>query len=298
MKIAELERFCVVPIAGEDACAFLQRQFTNDMQDVTDNKASFGAYLSPKGRILANFMIVLDDENEYRVVLSRDLCDEFVKRLKIFVFRDRVEIESSSDIKVYGIQGADNDIHLPDNVMETGLYGQSKVIRLPGQIDRFFALSCENIATPDKDKFRSSDWFLQDVYAAIPWISQANQEQYVPQAVNLDLIGAVSFVKGCYPGQEIVARLHYKGGVNHRMVRAACEPGPVVKVGDKVECPDIPGNQTGTVVESQPGNGKGVQQLLVSLPLRFLRANELKLEDARVLSLCIDELPYTIPQVS
>ncbi len=302
MRFTQLDFFSVVQISGEDAFSFLQRQLTNDMHAVTSTKASFGAYLSPKGRIIANFIIILDGENNYYLILASDLVDDFVNRLKIFVFRDKVDIQTLCGMTAYGIQGAadsiESDVQLPDNDLETGLYHQCKTVRLPGRSQRFVILANEKSISSHNIQPQAANWFLQDVYAAIAWIRKANHEQYVPQAVNLDLIGAVSFVKGCYPGQEIVARLHYKGGVNHRMFQATCESATTITVGTKIECSDIPGNQTGTVVESQLEHDDGTQRLLVSLPLRFLGANELKLENATPIRLSVDQMPYTIPQLN
>ena len=134
----------------------------------------------------------------------------------------------------------------------------------------------------------SEFWQIQDVNAGIPWLNQHTSEHLIAQAINLDLIGGLSWTKGCYPGQEIVARLHYRGGINRRMVSASSSAESIPVPGAEISCPDLPGNQTGTVVNSVIDADCNLASMLISVPIKFIGQENLLLSDTHPLELQIE----------
>ena len=241
--VSPLHRYALVRVTGEDAAAFLQGQLTCDVHKVTPVGARFGGYCTPQGRLLATFVLAASVDG-YRMLLPADLADAVIARLRKFVLRARVKIERDPALHALGIGGPHSQQAIgraigpaPARELETVLYGAATLLRLPG--DAFVAIS------PAADmpalwaglarEARPAGWaaweWLQ-VQAGIPWIAAATQDQFLPQMVGLEAVGGVSFDKGCYPGQEIVARTHYLGEVKRRLrhghVDAAAQAGDVL----------------------------------------------------------------------
>ena len=305
MQLIPLHHLGIVRISGGDATSFLQRQFTNDMSEVTPERSCQAAYLNAKGRVIANFLVLMRNDSYY-LVLSKDLTETLVKRLKMFVLRDKVDISIQPEMS---FAGTFNENLLPPSVSEIPLHyccvqtsEDFSVVRLPATSARYGVLGATSIIQSNSNELSQSDaindWIIQDILTGIPLISHTTSESFVAQAVNLDLIGAVSFSKGCFPGQEIVARLHYRGGVNRRMVRAIAPADSSVDSGTLVECPEVPGNQTGVIVNSVLSNSSQHKQLLLSVPLKFLEQHSLQLEDTTRIEPILDELPYHIPEIT
>ncbi len=302
MKSFQLDHLGTVRVTGDDAKCFLQRQFTSNIEEISNTKASFGAYLSVKGRILANFLIIQTSSTDYSLVMPKGLIDTFSQRLKMFVLRDKVSIDQLHESIIHGfIESHTPDelnIELPAEDLGVSVSKNGTWIRMPGKKTRYLVIAeLSDIGAGSNAIHKTNEWSIMDAEAGIPWISEKTRELLVPQAVNLDLIGAVSFTKGCYPGQEIVARLHYRGGVNHRMLRATSPMGSESAIGTPIKCDDLPGNQTATVIESIEQADADRNQLLVSLPLRFLASSSFSLPDECKVELLMDALPYRIPEI-
>lgn len=303
MKLTHLNHLGIVRISGSDAESFLQRQFTNDMRELTSEQCGYSAYLNPKGRIIANFLIYLNDDSYY-LVLSASLVESFVKRLRMFVIRDRVDISAETNMQVTGLLDEELSERLfptPKEQFHALTESSITYLRIPGDSKRTIIIGerADIDRYPDQfdDDLRHL-WNRLDITFMIPLINRSISEQLVLQAVNLDLLGAVSFTKGCYPGQEIVARLHYKGGVNKRMFQATVAGKNSIESGDLVYCDDIPGNQTGTVIGCSRLQNDKVGYLLVSLPLKFVGHKDLRLNDGTQIELLFDSMPYSIPELN
>ena len=305
MQLIPLRHLGIVRISGEDATSFLQRQFTNDMSEVTPERSCQAAYLNAKGRVIANFLVLMRND-DYYLVLSKDLTDTLTKRLKMFVLRDKVDISIEPEMVFAGtfnenlLPLSESEIPLQNCCVQTS--EDYSVVRIPASSARYGILGATSLLQSNSNELSQpdavNDWIIQDIQAGIPLISHATSESFVAQAINLDLIGAVSFSKGCFPGQEIVARLHYRGGVNRRMVRAIAPSDSSVESGTLVECPEVPGNQTGIIVNSALSNSSQHKQLLLSVPLKFLEQHTLQLDDTTRIEPKLDELPYNIPEFS
>lgn len=300
MKSFELTHVGIIRVAGDDARAFLQRQFTADLSAISSDKASPAAYLSPKGRILANFLL-LQQKESFLLVLSNDLVGTIESRLRMYVMRDKVEVGTVTDFVIEGTFDCggvkEENLELPPHEYDVTFNNQTITVRLPGHKERFFVIR-PAVHSEHEEFDKALDlWKMADIQSGIPLISADLSEKFVPQAINLDLTGAISFTKGCYPGQEIVARLHYRGGVNRRMVRAQVALGTNVSCNAKIICPALAGNLSGEVVSYVEMTGKDTTQLLISVPLKILRAGDLFLEDLTAVKILPDALPYTIPEL-
>jgi len=295
-----LEDYGIVEVTGDDAATFLQRQLTVDVLDVSQDRAQFGAYLNPKGRVIANF-ILAKNENVFFFVLNKELAQHLADRLKIFVFRDKINITAKTDF-IFAGGHLDRDIpdsDLPQESLQTQAKDGMIIIRMPDpHARRYGVISNMDKLTEIKGFVQGMDarrWHQHEINAGIPWITPDTSEMFVAQGVNLDLIDAVSWTKGCYPGQEIVARLHYRGGTNRRMCFAIGTKGLIAKPGDEVTCPELAGHQIGTVVNCIDDDNFCI--LLISIPLKFVNQETLLLSGEQPISLNADRMPYGVPEL-
>jgi len=228
MQRARLSRYGLLSVSGDDARAFLHAQLTNDIEHLAPERAALAGWCSAKGRLLATFLVIPAPQR-YLLQLARDLAAPVAKRLAMFVLRSKVKIADESEAWAqYGVW--DVDWEKPevswDGDAVTVRAGEGRFL----QIGR--GLAAESTAS-------ESQWTLQEVRAGRPLITAATQDRFVPQMVNLDTLGGISFQKGCYPGQEIVARAHYRGQVKRRMVHLhgpeGLQPGQEFKGGVVVE---------------------------------------------------------------
>lgn len=303
--LADLSYLGLINFSGDDAETFLQGQFSNDMRFVTADRSQYGSYCSPKGRVLANFLI-WRGEDGYFLQLPNELREGIQKRISMYVLRAKVKTCSAGeDVVRLGVAGAAAEDSLreiwgmlPQNDHDVVRGVRGVLIRLPG--GRFEAVvkaedgpdlwhalsrSCMPVGSPC--------WEWLDIRAGIPAITQATQEQFVPQMVNLEAIGGVSFQKGCYPGQEIVERTKYLGKVKLRLYLANI-PGEFAPLpGDELFGADAEGQPSGMIVNAQPSPDGGFDVLAV-IQTASAEAGSIhwKSQDGPVLRLL--PLPYPI----
>jgi folate-binding protein YgfZ len=247
-----LPHFSLLRFSGADAQAFLQGQLTCDVAALQAGRSTYGGYCTPKGRLLATFLLWATVDG-YTMLLPGPLAEATRKRLTMYVLRSKVKVEDlAPDMACVGISAAEatQQVTALGGSMPEHLHGVSEqdgvtVIHLP--VRRYLAvLPREKAGMPDG----SDAWTGLDITNGIPFILPATQEEFVPQMVNLDLIGGLSYTKGCYPGQEIVARTHYLGKLKQRMYRAvvAAPAAP----GDKLYCAELGEQSGGMIVNSAP----------------------------------------------
>jgi folate-binding protein YgfZ len=254
MECARLNRYGLLSVAGADAREFLHAQLTNDIQNLPPGRAALAGWCSAKGRLLATFLVIPAPQG-YLLQLARDLAPAVAKRLTMFVLRSKVKIADESEAWAqFGIWDAEQD---PDqiewkNQAASVPVGEKRFLRLEPA-----ALASPDSAAPDSPALRcgadEETWYLQEIRAGRPLITAATQDQFVPQMVNLEVLGGVDFQKGCYPGQEIVARAQYRGQVKRRMVRLPAPQGARLQPGEQYN--------GGTVVDSAGG------ELLAVMPI-------------------------------
>ncbi|MEW6689131.1 MAG: folate-binding protein [Pseudomonadota bacterium] len=274
MSIAKLEQYGLLEASGEDARAFLHAQLSNDIEGLAGH-ARYAGWCSAKGRLLATFLVVPVADG-FLLQLARDLVPAVAKRLSMFILRSRVRIaDASGQWGQYGLWG------------EATPAGELAIAQEPGRIrvridaDRVLCLSAQALAADAA----AEDWTLAEIRAGRPLIAQATQDQFVPQMVNFELAGGVDFRKGCYPGQEIIARAQYRGAVKRRMYRLRGAP---LEPGRDLYSDGAPGEAAGTVVNSARGESLAVLQVAAVESRSPIRAS------AQGPALEILSLPYSV----
>jgi folate-binding protein YgfZ len=224
MQRARLGRYGLLSVTGEDARAFLHAQLTNDVQGLAPDRAALAGWCSAQGRLLATFLVIPSPQG-FLLQLARDLVPTVAKRLGMFVLRSKVKIADESD--AWTQDGLwDADFQQPDVAWKDGIVtvrvGERRYIQM---------------GSSEQPNASEEDWILREIRAGRPFISSATQDKFVPQMVNLEKLGGVDFQKGCYPGQEIVARAQYRGQVKRRMVQmqGAARPGEEFNGGTVVD---------------------------------------------------------------
>ncbi|MDC7710676.1 CAF17-like 4Fe-4S cluster assembly/insertion protein YgfZ [Vogesella indigofera] len=214
---AVLTQFVLLKIHGDDAESFLQGQFSSDVKLLDGSVAQWSSYSNAKGRMQASFLL-WRIEQAFFLLLRKDIAEAFRRRLSMFVLRAKVKVEVADSV-IVGEYLAVAETARP--VFEPALAGTAErsVVSIGEQIRITCLVAGEAAALPQfAGKLLASRLFdAFFIRAGIPWVSQATYEAFVPQMANLDLIGGISFRKGCYPGQEIVARTQYLGKVKRRM---------------------------------------------------------------------------------
>ncbi|MGZ4970807.1 MAG: CAF17-like 4Fe-4S cluster assembly/insertion protein YgfZ [Methylobacter sp.] len=216
----------ILTVAGVDATKFLQGQFTCNINDITDIKSSLGAMCNPKGRAIATFLLV-KNADAFLMILPKELLASVKKRLQMYVLRSNVTLTDSSDELCliglsYGTSQPDEALGFATGQQENivvDLQNRSLVIAEVDKAQVFWQAQIKLGFKPGS----SAQWRYLDIVAGIPWLTLETSEEFIPQMLNLDKLGGISFNKGCYTGQEIVARTHYLGKAKREMFLAECD---------------------------------------------------------------------------
>ena len=260
------------------------------MQKLRPGEAQWNGWCSAKGRLLATFLLVRRDA-DYLMMLPAELAPGIAKRLKMYVLRSKVAIEDVSAgfvrVGIAGAGAAQAAAALPQALQVPLTDGRVVVIAPAASADSLWA-ALEGKAT----RAGADAWELASIRAGIPTVLAKTQEEFVPQMANFELVGGVSFKKGCYPGQEIVARTQYRGILKKRMVRARV-PGEAPQPGDPLRTTAFGEQAAGTIVNAAPAPEGGCEVLAVA-QLEGIAARDLRLADGRPLEIL--ELPYALPE--
>jgi folate-binding protein YgfZ len=272
--LALLGHLGVLQFSGEDAEVFLQGQLSCDVASVSLRSGTYGAHCSPKGRMLANF-VLWREEAGFCMALSRDIAPSIQKHISKFVLRAKVKISDASDaIVMAGAAGSKADQALSDvfadlpkepNAVsrqpDTGTViklkdGRSLLVLTPSSAVAL-RQRLANVLVP----VGSRAWRWLDIRNGVPLVTAATQDQLVPQMANFELLGGVSFDKGCYTGQEVVARMQHLGKLKRRMFLANV---PVqAEAGDPLYSNDLGDQASGIVVNAEPSPDGGHDLLAV-----------------------------------
>jgi tRNA-modifying protein YgfZ len=290
-SLMDLSHLGLIRVAGADALAFLQGQLTNDVREVSATHTQLAGHCSPKGRMLASFRVLLLDDTFF-LQLPRAALPAALKRLRLFVLRARVTLEDASDELVcIGLAGACAPGLLAAQVADLPQagHGMSRVdalavVRMPGPGPRFQILGPVEAIKPLWEALAAQGtamdgtyWALLDIRAGIPTVYPETADAFVPQMANLQLIDGVSFTKGCYTGQEVVARMQYLGKLKRRMYQAEVETAIAPKPGDALHAPGSTSEQaSGRVVDARP-SGDGRYELLAVVEVGAAEAGEVRL---------------------
>lgn len=206
--------FGCIKVTGKDAAGFLHNQLSNDIQNLPKNTALHACYNNHQGRVLAN-MLVVHTEAGFLLLLARDLCAPITQHLQRFVLRSKVLIEIASD--AYFVAAMLPKVPITPSLEAYALTLPTEFkqniwrIKLPA--GGMYLLSEQASLLPDYQKDNAAVWQAQQIAAGYPWISAHTTATCVAQMLNLHILGAINFKKGCYPGQEIIARAQYRGKV-------------------------------------------------------------------------------------
>ena len=283
---AQLPEQGLLSCTGDDARSFLHAQLTSDVAGLDATHARRAGWCSAKGRLLATLLVVPQFDG-FLLQLARDLSPAVAKRLSMFILRAKVKLaDVGAEWAQFGVWGAgaaqrlaDVGLEVPQDVLGCARGEHGVVVRVAPA--RFLVLvpAAESARlAQDLGDAGEAAWTLEEIRDGHPQVRLATQDQFVPQMVNLERLGAVDFKKGCYPGQEIVARTQYRGVLKRRMVRAGA-PVPA-SPGDSVFADSIVGQAAGTVVNAV-ARPEGGHELLVVVQISAVDSGEpIRLRDA------------------
>ena len=315
--ISLLPQWGLIFVEGEDSAGFLQNQLTNSVLGMrtalpgqiaaSNDSVRLVGYCNPKGRLMASAWITLcpvDDgsTNCYALFISKDIAASFARRLSMFVLRSKVSVKDVSD--QWNILGFYGDAQ---QAADLALSDQAVAMMLPKVLANNYSYSRALIAQPiSEDIHRISEsallqWNELEVLSAIPRIVQATQEQFVPQMINFESVGGVDFKKGCYPGQEIVARSQYRGSIKRRLQLANLDSplsGQAISPGTELFLQDDPTQPAGMVVLAAVNHTIPSRvDFQIECKLEAMERGEIRLgsHDGPVLK--IDPLPYPLIEI-
>jgi len=290
----------VIRATGNDAAAFLHGQLTQDLVRLDAGAVRLAGYCSAKGRLLASFVVWRRGPAEFLLACSADVLPAVLKRLKMFVLRAKCQLEdASAEWPLWGLAG-DAAAAALGSAAPAAAWQRvapdeaSEVLRLDDVqgTPRWLFAGAE---PPELPALAPEAWAWLEVQSAVPRIVAATVEQFVPQMVNLELVGGVNFQKGCYPGQEIVARSQYRGTLKRRayLFDADAPAAP----GQDVYAAEDPAQPAGMVVAAAPSpDGSGAWALLAETKIAALADGvALHLGAADGPALRPAALPYAIP---
>jgi tRNA-modifying protein YgfZ len=299
--LTDLSQLGLIAIGGPEAADFLQGQVTNDVRELSDTHTQLSSHCSPKGRMLANFRLLRLEESLF-LVLPRSQMGALLKRLRMFLLRAKASIDDASDALVcFGVIGACADAVLAahfgalpqdDNAMSRA--GDGALIRVAGERPRYLVIApvavaqalWQGAAEAGAVEAHPDLWALHDIRAGLPTVLPETTDSFVPQMTNMQLIDGVSFHKGCYTGQEVVARMQYLGKLKRRMYIAEVETDTRPQPGDALTAPGSSSEQgPGRVVDAR-ATASGRWEMLVVAEIAAAEGGELRLgEDGPVLKL-------------
>lgn len=302
----DLGQYGMLRVSGEDAQSFLQNLLSNDIGEATSSRAQFSSLNSAKGRMLSSFTIWRDGD-DYLLQLVRELTGNVRKKLGTYVLRAKVKITDMSDeMIVMGISGADaykilNKIFGSAPTQPYACFNGNvgcvikiddarfQIITPLSQAETLWSaisLHAKPVGAPC--------WEWLNIRSGIPTILPPTQDLFVPQMINFDLIGGINFKKGCYPGQEIVARTHYLGKLKRRMYLAHIDTVDAPQAGDELFSAEMEGQACGTIANTAPAPDGGYDVLAVA-QMSSQQSQTVHWKSMQGVVLQFLPLPYTLP---
>ncbi len=254
LALTKLDDLAVLAVRGNDAIAFLQGQLSQDLRPLQDGESTLAGLHNPQGRCIAVIRLLRMTREHLLLVLPAELADPVRQLLARYVLRARVSIEDAAAAwRIYGATGPDADA--------------AATTRLSMPVDesgtRQLILAPRGEPLPDGDLVPRTQWRLDDIAAGFPEITPATSGLFVAQMLNLDLLHGIGFDKGCYTGQEIIARAHYRGEVKRRMQRFRTDSDAVLAAGLRLRLAD---GRNAQIVIAAPTEAGGQEFLAVTTP--------------------------------
>ncbi len=309
--VSPLDDIALLGFEGPDARAFLQAQLANDVAALTAGRGQWTSYNSAKGRVLANLWLWQSALAErYDALVARDLAAAMQKRLSMFVLRAKLRVvDRAASHRLFGVTGSGAAVAVAAALGRAPEPGHAvAAATLPVEIaalpdGRFVVVAPQDFAVATGAALGAhaspagvERWHAFGVAAGVAWVTAATSDQFVLQMLNFDALSGVSFQKGCYPGQEVVARMRYLGRLKERLFRLHADAPPPV-AGTRLYSPVFGEQPCGTVVDAAPDDRGGAD---------FLAVLQLAAADAPGLALATPDgaaverraLPYALPELA
>ncbi|MDP5239444.1 folate-binding protein [Uliginosibacterium sp. 31-16] len=303
--VVPLTHLGLIHASGDEASSFLQNLGSNDIKKLAPDRAQHNSLNSPKGRMLASF-IVWRSDGDYLLALSADLHANILKKLSMYVLRAKVKLRDGGDERLLlGLAGTHALMALeaaglsaPAETLGV-IQGQTRVIHLDGER---YILDCAADTAPQvwtalvdagAQAAGTAAWRWLDIQAGLPLVTAQTQDEFVAQMLNFELLGGVNFQKGCYPGQEIVARTQYLGKLKKRMFRAHVADAGAAQVGTDLYAPEFGAQSCGKVVAAVE-SPEGGADLLAVMQISAHEAGEVHLNGVDGPRLVLSTLPYAV----
>lgn len=306
--LLDLPQLGLIRVSGDDACTFLQAQLTQDVRQLDTAHHVLAGYCTAQGRMLAVLRVFRTDTDIYYLQLPRALRASTLARLQRYVMRAKVALVADDDrvaIAIAGPRAASTVQSICPHVPHAGelqASDRAAVLALPGPTTRYVVITTAAEAQTlwnewerDARPVGSGIWNWFEIASGLPTVVPATAEAFVPQMANLDALGAISLTKGCYPGQEIVARMHYLGRLKQRMYRAWVDSPRAPVAGDAIYSPSLGEQSAGTVVMAHPAP-EGGNHLLAVIQIAAAQVGEVRLHSVTGPQLTLLSLPYSLPK--
>jgi len=289
-----LAHWGVIRANGADAATFLHSQLTNDFTGMGLSEAKLAGYCSAKGRMLASFVAWKSAHDEVLLACHASVLPATLKRLTMFVLRSKCKLsDASAELKLFGVAGPSARSVCGDaRVWRKHETDGASAIRLPDAAGLPRALWVAPAGAPALPAITLDAWQWLEVQSGVPVIEAATAEQFVPQMLNFELVGGVNFQKGCYPGQEVVARSQYRGTVKRRMF--LFDVDAPAAAGQEVFHSADPGQPAGMVVNAAARPDGSGRSALVEIKLAALESGSVHLCAVDGPVMTRGELPYAV----
>jgi len=292
--VAALPQLGVIRAQGEEAAKFLHGQLTQDVSLLGLSEARLAGFCSAKGRLLASFIGFKRTHDEILLVCHADLLPATLKRLSMFVLRAKVKLsDASAEYQMRGLAGDVVPSALPAAPWSKLDTDGAQVVRLypAGDLARALWVAPAGAALPAGPALDAATWDWLDVVAGVPLLSQPVVEAFVPQMINLESVGGVNFKKGCYPGQEVVARSQFRGTLKRRAYPV--QGDAPMQAGQEVFHDSDPSQPCGTVVAAA-ASPDGAWNAMVSMQISATEGGALHLGAGDGPLLTLQPLPYPL----
>ena len=294
---AALTHLGVIRARGAEAGKFLHSQLTNDFSTFGLSQARLAGFCSAKGRLQASFIAWKLAHDDVLLVCSASVLPATLKRLSMFVLRAQCKlVDASAELPLHGLVGTAAETVLTDmQVWDRREAGDGSIlVRLPdvNGLRRAIRAGAATGATLASPALPLDVWRWLEVHSGLPTIEAATVDQFVPQMLNFELVGGIDFKKGCYPGQEVVARSQYRGTVKRRMFLFDSDASAAA--GQELFHSDEPGQPAGMVANAAPRPGGDGSSLLAEVKLAALQGGSLHLGSPQGPLLHRAPLPYEV----
>ncbi len=314
--LIDLSHLDLIQVSGDDAQSFLQRQFSNDLKTLGRQHCQLHSYCNRKGRSLAVVRLIANDQTnkqannenegkrkEFWMIVPKDISNSLIRRLKMFVMRSKVTIEPDSGYVLLGMTGAMSGEKVQEIIGQSRQDSGCFCYRVDAIVPRHLIIADSNHSIIKSiPRLHCDFWRWLDIRSGIPQIYAKTVETFIPQSINLELVDGISFRKGCFPGQEIIARIKHLGHPKQRLIIATVASNHNIAPGDAIYS---------RVSQSQAVQSQAVQksgmvvdavktadnqfQLSAMVPAGMVEAGDLMIGSVTGAKLKRIALPYEIP---